>query len=66
MKGSKQMKVKFLAELKQGYRKTMEIEETKEIEIVIESKNMVTASRMFNALVNVDNIIEYDCVCIED
>ena len=60
------MKVKFLAELKQGYRKTMETEETKEIEIVIEAKNMVTASRMFNALVNVDNIIECDCVCIED
>lgn len=26
------MKVKIFAELKQGYRKTMEIEETKEIE----------------------------------
>ena len=60
------MKVKFFAELKQGYRKTMETEETKEIEIIIEAKNIVTASRMFNALVNIDNIIEYDYVCIED
>ena len=60
------MKVKFFAELKQGYRKTMDTEETKEIEIVIEAKNMATASRMFKAIANVDNIIEYDCVCIED
>ena len=60
------MKVKFFAELKQGYRKTMETEETKEIEIVIEAKNMATATRMFNAIANVDNIIEYDCLCIED
>ena len=60
------MKVKFFAELKKGYRKTADTEETKEIEIVIEAKNMVTASRMFKALANVDNIIEYDCVCIED
>ena len=60
------MKVKFFAELKQGYRKTIETEETKEIEIVIEAENMVTASRIFKALANVDNIIEYDHVCIED
>ena len=60
------MKVKFFAELKQGYKKTMDTEETKEIEIVIEAKNMVTALRMFKALANVENIIEYDCVCIED
>ena len=44
----------------------MNTEETKEIAIVIEAKNMVTAKRMFNAIANVDNIIEYDCVCIED
>lgn len=62
----KEMKVKFFAELKQGYRKTMEIEETKEIEIVIEAENMVTASRMFKALADVDNITEYNYVCIED
>ena len=60
------MKVKFFAELRQGYRKTMETEETKEIEIVIEAENMVTALRIFKALANVGNIIEYDYVCIED
>ena len=60
------MKVKFFAELKQGYRKTMETEETKEIEIVIEAKNIVTASRMFKALVNMDNIHEYSYTCIEE
>ena len=60
------MKVKFFAELKQGYRKTMETEETKEMEIVIEAKNMVTASRMFKALVNMDNIQEYNYTCIEE
>ena len=60
------MKVKFFAELKQGYRKTMETEESKEIEIVIEAKNIVTASRMFKALVNMDNIQEYDYICIEE
>lgn len=61
----KEMKVKFFVELKQGYRKTTEIEETKEIEIVIEAENMVTASRMFKALADVDNITEYNYVCIE-
>lgn len=60
------MKVKFFAELKQGYKKTMDNEETKQIEISIEAKNIVTASRMFKALVNMENIIEYDYVCIED
>lgn len=60
------MKVKFFAELKRGYKKTMETEETKEIEIVIEAKNIVTASRMFKALVDMDNIIEYDYTYIDD
>ena len=60
------MKVKFFAELKQGYRKTADTEETKEIEIVIEAKNMVTSLRMFKALANIDNIIEYGYVCIEE
>lgn len=60
------MKVKFFAELKQGYRKTMETEETKELEIVIEAKNIVTASRMFKALVNMDNIEDYSYICIEE
>lgn len=58
------MKVKFFAELNKGYKNTMDTEETKEIEIVIEAKNVVTASRMFKALVNMENIIEWDYVCI--
>ena len=43
----------------------MDLEETKEIEIIIEEKNMVSATRAFNALVNMDNIIKYDSICIE-
>ena len=60
------MKVKFFAELKNGYKKTMDLEETKEIEIIIEEKNMVSATRAFKALVNMDNIIEYDSICIDE
>ena len=40
--------------------------ETKEIEIVIEAKNIVTASRMLKALVNMDNRQEYAYTCIEE
>lgn len=60
------MKVKFFAELKQGYKKTTAIEETKELSLIIEAKNIVTASRMFKALVNMDNIEDYSYICIEE
>ena len=60
------MKVKFFAELKHGYKKTMDIEETKELSLIIEAKNIATASRMFKALVNMDNIEEYSYICIEE
>ena len=53
------MKVTFIAELKNGYKKTMETEETKEVEITIEAKNMVTATRAFKALVDMNNVVEY-------
>lgn len=60
------MKFMYTVELERGYRKPMELEETKEVSIVIEADCRAEADRAFKALISVNNIIEYDGICIED
>lgn len=60
------MKFEYSVELKKGYRKTMETEETTEVRFVIETENRVTADRMVKALLDgTSNIETYSGFCID-
>lgn len=60
------LEVLFFMKLKKGYKKVMETEETKDLEISIKAPNFATASRMFKSFVNMDNIESWDSVIINE
>lgn len=51
------MKFYYVVETEKGFRKTMELENEKEVTICIEAKNYVIANRMIRALLNGSNNI---------
>lgn len=61
------MKFEYIVDLKEGYRKILEIEITDEVRFVIEAENRATADRAVQALLkNAPNIKEYIGIGIED
>ena len=61
------MKFEYVVDLKEGYRKILEIEMTDEVRFVIEAENRATADRAVQALLkNAPNIKEYIGICIGD
>lgn len=60
------MKVTAWFELKEGYRKPMDEEDTKDVEIVFEVPNLVSAQRMIRKLINLSNVSDYGCSVTED
>lgn len=59
------MKVGAWFELKEGYRKPMETEETREIDIEFEVPNLVSAERMIVKLINLENVADFGFCVIE-
>ena len=61
------MKFEYVVDLKEGYRKILEIEMTDEVRFIIEAENRATADRAVSALLkNAPNVKEYIGICIED
>lgn len=61
------MKFEYVVDLKEGYRKILEIEMTDEVRFVIEAENRATADRAVQSLLkNAPNVNEYIGICIAD
>ena len=61
------MKFEYYIELKEGYRPVMETDIEKDIRIVIEAENRVTADRAINAMMKgAPNIKECRGICTEE
>lgn len=61
------MKFEYIIELKKGYRRTMETEETDIVHLILDEKNRATADRAMKAVLeNAPNIKSHTGICIED
>lgn len=61
------MKFEYFVDLKEGYKKVLEVEPTEQIRFIVESENRVTADRAVKALLtNATNIKKCLGICIED